>query len=474
MTTTPIKAGPTKRFFVSMLTRDIELKDAILDLIDNSMDGVMRVLKDSPPKDPEKPYDGFWARISFSKDGFSIQDNCGGIPRHIAVNSAFRLGRPDDGRDDDLQTIGMYGIGMKRAIFKMGTSAKVTSTTIEGSYSVEISPEWMAQEDLWTLDLQDDAGALESCGTKIEVTSLHEYIAIQFESADSNFFKDLHEDISRLYTLIIGKGFSVELNGAPVKPKDIRLLVPPNMDTASIHPYLFRGIIRDVEVEILVGFYRSPPALDKLVEDEEQELEFPKTDNEQAGWNIVCNDRLVLHADRTAVTGWGIRNIPKYHTQFSSIGGTVTMRSAHSFNLPLKTTKRGINTSSEVYLVVLDYMIEGLRKFIDFTNKWKGQSELNADVFANAQPKMPSLSALSVPDDKWVKVQKVSQYGEGFKYSPPLKLPKDPNPLKKIVFLRKEEDVKAVAEFLFDDAAVKPKEVGERCFDIQLEKARKK
>lgn len=39
---TAIEAYPAKRFFVDMLTRDIELLDAVLDLIDNSLDGAMR------------------------------------------------------------------------------------------------------------------------------------------------------------------------------------------------------------------------------------------------------------------------------------------------------------------------------------------------------------------------------------------------------------------------------------------------
>ena len=37
------QASPTKRFFVSMLTRDISLADAILDLLDNCLDGAMRL-----------------------------------------------------------------------------------------------------------------------------------------------------------------------------------------------------------------------------------------------------------------------------------------------------------------------------------------------------------------------------------------------------------------------------------------------
>ena len=35
-----VDATPVKSFFVDMLTRDIELVDAILDLLDNCVDGI--------------------------------------------------------------------------------------------------------------------------------------------------------------------------------------------------------------------------------------------------------------------------------------------------------------------------------------------------------------------------------------------------------------------------------------------------
>ena len=37
-----IDASPVKRFFVEMLTRDIQIEDAILDLLDNCVDGILR------------------------------------------------------------------------------------------------------------------------------------------------------------------------------------------------------------------------------------------------------------------------------------------------------------------------------------------------------------------------------------------------------------------------------------------------
>ena len=73
----PVDASPVKSFFVSMLTRDIKLEEAILDLLDNCVDGILRkrgqVLG-------TKPYKSYRAEIEFNKDMFTISDNCGGIP----------------------------------------------------------------------------------------------------------------------------------------------------------------------------------------------------------------------------------------------------------------------------------------------------------------------------------------------------------------------------------------------------------
>ena len=40
-----VDASPVKSFFVTMLTRDISLSDAILDLLDNCVDGILRKKK---------------------------------------------------------------------------------------------------------------------------------------------------------------------------------------------------------------------------------------------------------------------------------------------------------------------------------------------------------------------------------------------------------------------------------------------
>lgn len=101
-------ASPAKRFFVEMLTRDIELGDAILDLLDNCVDGAIR----TGSKNATLPYKGFHAHIELTPEAFKIDDNCGGIPRNIAENYAFRFGRTERDRDADLATVGVYGLSL--------------------------------------------------------------------------------------------------------------------------------------------------------------------------------------------------------------------------------------------------------------------------------------------------------------------------------------------------------------------------
>ena len=118
-----VDATPVKSFFVEMLTRDIELVDAILDLLDNCVDGILREKK---TRSGEKPYAGFKAEIAFDKNSFSISDNCGGIPWDLH-SYAFRMGKDDQNRDNNLPTVGVYGIGMKRAIFKIGKECSIST-----------------------------------------------------------------------------------------------------------------------------------------------------------------------------------------------------------------------------------------------------------------------------------------------------------------------------------------------------------
>ena len=138
MNTNIIEGNPTKTFFIDMITRDISIKDAIIDLLDNSIDGANNINPLS--------YAGLYIDINITKEHFIVKDNCGGFSLDTAKKYAFRFGRPEDAKQT-LGSVGRFGIGMKRALFKMGKNFSVESKTINDHFSVNVNvDEWKVQK----------------------------------------------------------------------------------------------------------------------------------------------------------------------------------------------------------------------------------------------------------------------------------------------------------------------------------------
>lgn len=465
MTQIPVHAAPAKRFFVEMLTRDIELSDAILDLLDNCVDGAIRSINGrGAPADP--PYEGFWAKVTLNQNGFVIEDNCGGIDQDLAANYAFRMGRPDLDRDKDIPTVGMYGIGMKRAIFKMGYNSQVVSrVSANEGFVVRIPRAWMEEDSNWNLELDTGVVDIPQVGTRISVQDLRDGVSRQF-SDDTGFVKMLKDSVSAYYGYIIAKGFRVEINGEVVQPVRVNFLSDERglSGEEAIAPFVFRSKVDGVDVSVTVGLYTP------LGNNEEDDPASPKPSGDRAGWTIICNDRVVLYADKTRVTGWGDANVPAYHSQFVSIAGVVIFKSKDAKKLPVTTTKRGVEGNSELYLAVKNIMRDGLKQFTDFTNKWKSPTEERTAAMRGATSSYLAQDVGEhVSSEQW-KNNPGELKGQLFK--PRLPKPKDIDPVKSIQFSRQLKEINEIREY-FEDAGMSNSQVGTKCFEYVLQRARK-
>jgi hypothetical protein len=462
---------PTKAFFADMLTRDIELKDAVLDLLDNCVDGLMRSIPPTKLRE-DKPYASHWAKLTFNRDRFIIEDNCGGIDKALARNSAFRMGRTslDLAAHKSIPTVGTYGIGMKRAIFKMGRSAVVSSVTKTDAFKVVIPPTWFKDEENWSLALQPILRTtLRSPGTRIEVTDLRSTIARQF-TFNAAFELEFIKLVSEQFALIIQKGFEVFVNGKRIKPKPFRIVsVALQGYTGGVAPFLFRGSIDDVEVDLSVGFYKPVPDPNELDEEEDNASTFT---SDESGWTVICNDRVVLSHDTTALSGWGVSGVPSFHNQFIAIAGMVRFVSNDASKLPLTTTKRGIDLNSELYLRIRDKMQEGTKFFTSYTNKLKKDPDMRRQVFnETAAIDIRSFDGgKTTAGLKW----KVDQKLKGGKTFVPVMPAVKADTMKVIRFSREREQVEAVARLLFDDAGTSASDVGAACFDHFVPRAVKR
>ena len=372
----PVSAAPTKSFFVSMLTRDITLEYAILDLLDNCVDGINRAGR----KGGQKPYDGFRADIKFDAASFSIVDNCGGIPWDQR-DYAFRMGRPSEAEPVS-GSVGVYGIGMKRAIFKMGRRCTISTRSENNRYEIKITPEWLKDESTWEINVSRPEPSPGGAGTDITIDKLHDGIMKRLEDAE-DFHAALATAISTHYAYIMDKGFRVTINGKAIKPKTISILYNDQGRAGDvINPFVYKDEVDGVKVYLAVGLnghIRSDTNLNK-------NLRAPTRSSENAGWTVLCNGRVVLYCDKTELTGWGEEKVPRYHTQFIAISGVVEFWSDDPSKLPTTTTKRGLDASSSLYLQVKNKMREGMKIFTTYTDKWKGKSNESKTHTADCRP----------------------------------------------------------------------------------------
>ncbi len=356
-------ATPTKDFFVRMITKDIALEDCILDLIDNCLDGARKVKHAANAGLVVDNYSGFHAKVDFSGQQFSVVDNCGGIKIAEAIDYAFHFGRRANAPAESDYSIGLYGIGMKRAIFKIGNAIEIYSSTATEAFRTKIDVnDWLTkmrasttggmQVEDWDFDM-DDAPLIAGTGTTIGITELHPSVAEQFSTPE--FSNGLARIVGRDYAQFISNGFEIFIDGKKIPgfPFTIR-------QSDEFKPV--RTTYADesgVEVEIIAGMAGMPP--DDLQATERH------ADTDYFGWFVLCNDRVVVASDKTDQTVWGDGEFPGWHYQYNGFIGVVSFHAKDPNLLPWRTTKRDVDGSSGVYRRAVERMKDATRPWIKYT-----------------------------------------------------------------------------------------------------------
>jgi Histidine kinase-, DNA gyrase B-, and HSP90-like ATPase len=366
-----VVAVPARRFFVGMLIKDIELVPAIIDLVDNSIDGGKHIRPD-PATDR---YAGLYIKLTVSADKFEIEDNCGGIDLDQARQYAFRFGRPED-IEGPLGEVGQFGVGMKRALFKLGDMFSVTSTTTKNAFTLPVDvAAWMADPAPdWSFELSDIDEAAEvdesATGTVIEVTKLHDVVSK--ELANAEFVNRLRNDLRLRQARVIAQGMKIFVNGDEVEQFDPELLSGPELNPIAIHEDIpVNGDMLDMK--LYAGVIRLRETDAERDDDDAEGFRQPP----EAGWYLYCNDRLLVAADRTRLTGWGDA-AASYHPQYRQFRGYVFLDGPARL-MPWTTTKTAVDEDSPVFKAVQTVMFDALTKSQAAMNRIKKERQSNPD-----------------------------------------------------------------------------------------------
>ncbi len=382
-----INGSPTKEFFISMLIKDITLRDAIGDLIDNSVDAAK---KNANSRDNLK---GFWIKVTANESRFEIHDNCGGIEAKIAQEYAFKFGRDKEHKLSPY-SIGQFGIGMKRAFFKIGNNIELKSTALKSSFDLSINVgKWRDNNDNWNFTLtnkQIKNTALNKTSTRINITSLSDDAKANFGA--KAFHTSLKDEIEREHIYHLNKGLKIYINDNELSARELKFASNVEFKPAHWHHKFENGL----KVTVYAG----------VGEDKGNE----------GGWYIFCNERLITGPNTTEDTGWtgsGKDGVALYHDQFYRFRGYVFFDAADASMLPWNTTKTGMNLDSPEYKFVRQNMISLMRPVMTFMNQLKKEKEKNTpeseQILNNKIKKTPIVSLTKVIADR-TKFSKVFTY----------------------------------------------------------------
>jgi hypothetical protein len=157
--TDPIDATPSKKTFLPIIA-DYDLNKSICELIDNVLD---IWLKDGRKNPIEIDID-----LDTNQQTIRVADNAGGVKKS---ELHFIVGPGQTGNVQTEETIGIFGVGSKRAVVALSQDIKITTRhKKEKTYLVELNDAWL-KTDEWELPAYEVDNILEGT-TVIELQKL--------------------------------------------------------------------------------------------------------------------------------------------------------------------------------------------------------------------------------------------------------------------------------------------------------------
>jgi hypothetical protein len=265
--------------------------------------------------------------IRIDSKQIEVKDTAPGISATAAQDHVFKFGRSaaDKNTSDRLS---VYGIGLKRALFKIGNRIQMRSDHREGGFYLDLNVrEWESKPELpWKFDIFTRPPVRkDQCGTELKVTEL--YPDVERRIQDGVFVRQLRERIARTYSFFLGRVVDIEVEGQRVEPTPFD--IGANYATDK---FTSDSVTCAITAGIAMPDTRSTFAASN------------------AGWFVFCNGRTVIYADKTPLTGWtGAPGLPIFQPKHRPFLGVVFFVSPDPEALPWSTTKSSVNEDSVVW-----------------------------------------------------------------------------------------------------------------------------
>lgn len=340
--------GSNRRGLLQAIVADINPYDCLLDLIDNAIDAA------SNASDSSGNFTGYIIAIRVAGDNLHIEDNAAGMSQ-VTLERAFVAYN----EHDESKIIGRYGIGLQRALYKLGEAYRVTAWQEGKQSSTGKFDKTSMEEGNFTID--SSACKKEGSGTEVVIYRLNDDLKNKLKQQT-----DLAKDLGIRYAKFIEAGLDIKYNASRINPiilepkNEQRVIKRTNeLKTFEVIEEKHDGLCEDWRIDIKVGVLSA--------EAKKQVTSKWDKGRKNGGWYVFLNDRCVLLADKTRETGWGYDGATRFHPQYNDFLGIVNIYSGDTETLPFDTAKSIIRSDHKGYQKLIKKLIEYNRQWASFT-----------------------------------------------------------------------------------------------------------
>lgn len=332
---------PNKRLFGSIMA-DYELKNSITELIDNSFDIWLR---------SDRQIDlEVSVRLDVDRQLVAIADNAGGVSEG---DLQLLITPGGSSNDPDAETIGVFGVGSKRAAVAIAERIEIRTRRGDGrSFQIDITPSWLESPD-WSIPAYE-IPSIPVGRTVLEFSHLRRQIT-------DNDIEEIRKHLGETYGLLLKLGRAkIKVNNIDIlpvtfdnwcyppnyEPKISWFEVQPDQDRASVVVGVEGGLIGD----------RDAPATNY-------------------GVYVYCNRRLIVKELRTRDVGYDVSTEAGRPHPDASLCRVIVQFEGPAILMPWNSSKTGVISSNPAFQLASPTIVQLCTYFSKISRATKGTWE---------------------------------------------------------------------------------------------------
>jgi hypothetical protein len=331
-----LDATPSKRLYLSIIA-DYDLNRSICELVDNGLDIWV--------KNKRAKKITIIITLDKSQQTISVEDDAGGLPK---AELRYIVGPGQTGTDPSDETIGIFGVGTKRAVVALAQDVRIkTRFQKQKTYQVDFDDKWIENDD-WELPVYEVDNIAEG-STIVELQKLRIHI-------DDAVIAQLKDHLCTTYSRFLSNNsITLQINSEKLSPRFFEnWAYPPNFEPRKYTTVLKTADNFEVRVEAYAGLTcESSPA------------------GGEYGVYFYCNDRLVARALKTFDVGFtkGFAGLPHPKVSLTRV---LIFLNGDARCMPWNSSKSDINTKHVVFLAIHDWLVQVVKDYASLSRIWMG------------------------------------------------------------------------------------------------------